>query len=151
MDAGKWVETHAERLRAKANPSKDDRLFLLLIDKPDRTPADNRSLAALVRIERAKEAMRASRGTLRESASATTKEARKARDHERFLAAGLMTKAGLLDSETGIPTWNRATLLGALDAMAKATVSEEQRARWTARGDELLRDRGTAEDARKTA
>lgn len=149
MDVKKWAVEHAERLRTKANLTKDDRLFLLLADKPDRTAVDNRSLIALMRIEQAREAMWANRGTLRQNASAVARQARKARDHERFLAAGLMTKAGLLDSTTGRPIWKHATLLGALDAMAKATVTDEQRARWTARGEELLQDRTTTPDALK--
>jgi uncharacterized protein YcfJ len=144
LDNATWAERHVERLRTKsttASLTKDDTLFLLLVDKPDRTPAENRSLAALIRVERAKETVRAGRGAIRQAANATAKAARRDRDHERFMASGLMTMVGLLDSQTGKPTWEVATLLGALDAMARATITDEQRARWTARGDELLRDR----------
>ncbi|WP_010189193.1 conjugal transfer protein TraD, partial [Sphingomonas sp. PAMC 26605] len=123
---------------SKANPSKDDKLFLLLADKPDRTPVENRTLAALLRVERAKETMRAGRGTIRQATSAKAKEERRERDHQRFLAAGLMTMVGLLDGQTGKPTWDRATLVGALDAMARVDASEDQKGRWKARGDALL-------------
>lgn len=136
-----WAAGHAERVRGKAVPTKDDKLFLLLFDKPDRTPSENRALAALVRVERAKETVRAGRGTIRQVTSAKAREDRRARDHERFRASGLLTMVGLLDGATGKPVWNVATLLGALDAIANAPISEEQRARWTARGDELLRER----------
>ena len=146
-----WATGHAEHVRSKANPSKDDKLFLLLADKPDRTPVENRTLAALLRVERAKETMRAGRGTIRQATSAKAKEDRRERDHQRFLAAGLMTMVGLLDGQTGKPTWDRATLLGALDAMAKATLTEEQRTRWTTRGEELLRDRPAPGDTPKTS
>ena len=53
-----------------------------------------------------------------------------------------MTKAGLLDSQTGIPTWDRATLLGALDAMAQVDATEDQQRRWKARGEALLAKTG---------
>lgn len=141
LDNGSWAKDHVERLRAKSiksSLSKDDKLFLLLIDKPDRTSVENRSLAALIRVERAKETMRAGRGTIREAASAKAKADRKARDHQRFLAAGLMTMVGLLDDKTGEPTWDRATLLGALDAMAQVDASEDQQRRWKARGDAIF-------------
>lgn len=141
LDNSSWAQAHVERLRTKTNKSnisKDDKLFLLLTDKPDRTPVENRSLAALIRVERAKETMRAGRGAIREAASAKAKADRKARDHQRFLAAGLMTMVGLLDDKTGEPTWDRATLLGALDALAKVAATEDQQRRWKARGEALL-------------
>jgi hypothetical protein len=45
---------------------------------------------------------------------------------------------GLLDGKTGKPTWDRATLLGALDALAQVDASDDQKRRWKARGDALL-------------
>jgi len=141
-----WAARHAEKLRTKDNPSRDDRLFLLLFDNPERTPADTRSLTALIRIERAKETVRSGRIMIRESDSARAKAARRDRDHERYLASGLLTMVGLLDGKTGKPTWDRATLLGALDAMAKVDASEDQKRRWKARGDALLVKAGIARE-----
>jgi len=138
LDNATWAARHAEKLRTKDNPSRDDRLFLLLFDNPERTPADIRSLTALIRIERAKETVRSGRIMIRESDSARAKAVRRDRDHERYLASGLLTMVGLLDGKTGKPTWDRATLLGALDAMAKVDASEDQKRRWKARGDALL-------------
>jgi hypothetical protein len=142
IDNTAWASAHVDKVLAKTNPSKDDKLFMLLMHKPDRTPIDNRSLAALVRVERAKETVRAGRGMIRQAASATAKADRRERDHQRFLAAGLMTMVGLLDGQTGIPTWDRATLLGALDALAQVDASEDQKRRWKARGDALLAKTG---------
>lgn len=146
LDNATWAARHVERIRARstaASLSKDDKLFLLLIHKPDRTPAESRSLAALVRVERAKETVRAGRSEIRQAASATAKADRRERDHQRFLAAGLMTMVGLLDSQTGKPTWDRATLLGALDAIANTDASEDQKRRWKARGDVMLTKTGS--------
>ena len=152
IDNATWAEQHAKKLRTKYNTSRDDRLFLLLFDTPKRTSADNNSLTALIRIERAKETVRASRTMIRESDTARAKAARKDRDHERYLAAGLLTMVGLLDGKTGKPTWDRATLLGALDAMAKVDASEDQKRRWKARGDALLAKPGDhAENPSRTA
>jgi hypothetical protein len=151
LDNATWSARHAEKLRSKDNPSRDDRLFLLLFDTPERTPADTRSLTALIRIERAKETVRSGRIMIRESDSARAKAARRDRDHERYLASGLLTMVGLLDGQTGKPTWDRATLLGALDAMAKVDASEEQKRRWKARGEALLAKPGDhAESLSKT-
>lgn len=138
LDNATWAARHAEKLRSRDNPSRDDRLFLLLFDTPNRTPADTRSLTALIRIERAKETVRTSRIMIRESDSARAKAARRDRDHERYLASGLLTMVGLLEGKTGKPTWDRATLLGALDALAQVDASEDQKRRWKARGDALL-------------
>lgn len=138
LDNATWAENHAKKVRIKYNPSRDDRLFLLLFDTPERTPADTRSLTALIRIERAKETVRSGRSMIRESDSARAKAARRDRDHERYLASGLLTMVGLLDGQTGKPTWDRATLLGALDALANLTASDDQKRRWKARGDALL-------------
>lgn len=150
LDNATWAARHVERLRARSTPdslSKDEHLFLLLSDIPDPTPTDTRSLAALIRVERAKETMRAGRGAIRRAANAAAKVDRKARDHERFKASGLLTMVGLLNAQTGKPTWNVATLLGALDALADTPVTDEQRTRWTERGDELLRERVKHETA----
>jgi len=138
LDNATWADRHVGKLRLRDNPSRDDRLFLLLFDNPERTPADTRSLTALIRIERAKETVRSGRIMIRESDSARAKAARRDRDHERYLASGLLTMVGLLDGKTGKPTWDRATLLGALDAMAKVDASDDQKRRWKARGDALL-------------
>ena len=138
LDNATWAENHAKKLRIKYNTSRDDRLFLLLFDTPERTPADTRSLTALIRIERAKETVRTGRNMIRESDTARAKAARRDRDHERYLASGLLTMVGLLDGKTGKPTWDRATLLGALDALAQVDASEDQKRRWKARGDALL-------------
>jgi hypothetical protein len=137
-----WATSHAERIRSIENPSKDEALLLLLYDKHDRTLAQDRTLRALFRVERAKETVRAARGTIRQATSSAAKAARRDRDHERYLASGLMTMVGLLDGKTGKPTWDRATLLGALDALAQVDASEDQTRRWKARGDALLAKTG---------
>lgn len=154
LDNATWAARYAERLRAKLNSTSittDEVLFLGLTDKPDRTPVESRALAALIRVERAKETMRAGRGAIRRAVNAAAKVDRKARDHERFKASGLLTMVGLLDAQTGKPTWNVATLLGALDALADTPVTDEQRTRWTERGGELLRERVKHETAPESA
>ena len=63
---------------------------------------------------------------------------RKARDHELYQSAGLMILAGLVDSKTGLPTWDKGELLGALASLGQANAAPEKRAEWKARGDALF-------------
>ncbi len=66
------------------------------------------------------------------------KQARKARNHELYQAAGLMILAGLVDTKTGKPTRDTAELLGALVWLATIEPDEERQAAWRERGSDLL-------------
>lgn len=104
-------------LRGLKAPSDQQRLLLMLADKPDRTADD----ARIINAEKAAE--------------------RKARDHELYQSAGLLILAGLVDTTTGKPTRDRGELLGALVSLAEAQVDDEKRAAWKRKGDALLAER----------
>jgi hypothetical protein len=50
-----WMTARLAYLRGLKAPSDHQRLLLLLAEKPDRTPEDERKLTALVRAEKAAE------------------------------------------------------------------------------------------------
>ena len=117
MTQDKWLAERLAYLRGLKAPSDQQRLLLMLADKPDRT-------ADAVRIINAEKAAE-----------------RKARDHELYESAGLMILAGLVDTKTGKPTRDRGELLDALVSLAEAQVDDAKRAAWKAKGDALMAER----------
>ena len=134
MTQDKWLAERLAYLRGLKAPSDQQRLLLMLADKPDRTADDGRKLAALVRAEKA-------RADAARIINAEKAAERKARDHELYESAGLMILAGLIDTKTGKPTRDRGELLGALVSLAEAQVDDAKRAAWKAKGDALMAER----------
>ena len=134
MTQDKWLAERLAYLRGLKAPSDQQRLLLMLADKPDRTADDGRKLAALVRAEKA-------RADAARIINAERAAERKARDHELYESAGLMILAGLIDTKTGKPTRDRGELLGALVSLAEAQVDDAKRAAWKAKGDALMAER----------
>lgn len=137
MTQDKWLAERLAYLRGLKAPSDQQRLLLMLADKPDRTADDGRKLAALVRAEKAAERAQKARA----DAARIINAERKARDHELYESAGLMILAGLIDTKTGKPTRDRGELLGALVSLAEAQVDDAKRAAWKAKGDALMAER----------
>lgn len=140
MTQDKWLAERLAYLRGLKAPSDQQRLLLMLADKPDRT-ADGRKLAALVRAEKAAERAQKARADAARIINAEKSAERKARDHELYESAGLMILAGLIDTKTGKPTRDRGELLGALVSLAEAQVDDAKRAAWKAKGDALMAER----------
>ena len=126
----RWLAERVEYLRKLKAPSEPQRLLVLLAEKPDRSPADDRKLAVLVRAERADERL----GKLRASAARVVSEekaaARKARNHR-------LIQQGLLFDLVGLECRDPAELAGALAALAE--VDDPARwAQWKVKGQALL-------------
>lgn len=137
-----WLASRVEYLRGLKSPSEQQQLLILLADKPEKTPEDNRKLAALVRAEKAAERAVKARADAARILNAEKLAQRKARDRELYNAAGLLILAGLVDTKTGKPTRDRGELLGALASLADANVDDAKRAAWKAKGDALLAGKG---------
>lgn len=133
-----WLGQHLAYLRGLKNPSDQQKLLLLLADKTTRTAEDERQLAVLVRAEKAAERATKARAEATKIINAQQVAARKARDHEMYLAAGLLGLVGLVNRETGKPTWDRGELLGALQELAALSHDDPRRAMWKRNGDALL-------------
>jgi len=132
----RWLAERVEYLHKLKAPSEQQRLLILLAEKPDRSPADDRKLVVLVRAERADEPERADErlGKLRSSAARVVSEekaaARKARNHR-------LIQQGLLFDLVGLESRDPAELAGALAALAE--VDDPTRwARWKTEGQAVL-------------
>jgi CTP:molybdopterin cytidylyltransferase MocA len=94
MTQDKWLAERLAYLRGLKAPSDQQRLLLMLADKPDRTADDGRKLAALVRAEKAAERAQKARADAARIINAEKAAERKARDHELYESAGLMIRPG---------------------------------------------------------
>ena len=133
-----WLTSRIAYLRGLKSPNDQQRLLLLLADKPERTNDDNRKLSALVKAEKAAERAQKAKANAARIVNAEKATERKARDHELYQAAGLLILAGLVDTKTGRPTVDRGELLGALLGLAKVPVDDQRRSEWKRAGDALL-------------
>ncbi|GJQ54214.1 MAG: hypothetical protein HKUEN07_07830 [Rhodocyclaceae bacterium] len=133
-----WMTARLAYLRGLKHHTDHQRLLLLLADKPDRTPEDERKLAALVRAEKAAERAQKARANAARIVNEEKLMERKARDRELYNAAGLMILAGLVDSRTGMPVLDRGELLGALMELSRVAPEDECKAQWKRKGDGLL-------------
>ncbi len=136
-----WLNARLAYLRGLKAPTDHQRLLLLLVDKPERTPEDARKIMALVRAEKAAERAQKARANAARVVNADKLAVRKARDRELYNAAGLMILAGLVDSRSGMPLLDRGELLGALMALAKVPLDDPGRNQWKRAGDALLAER----------
>jgi hypothetical protein len=139
------IETHIANLRQLEKLSTEQRILILLYDKTDRTPKEDRDLKALIRSEKAQEAVKEAKAKASEAKARSSKIAKRERDakdkertHNLIQSAGLLIKAGLVDTKTGNPTWDKAELLGALASMAKAEINDAKRQEWKEKGVALL-------------
>lgn len=133
-----WLTARIAYLRGLKSPSDQQRLLLLLADKPERSSDDNRKLSALVRAEKAAERAQKAKANAARIVNAEKAAERKARDRELYQSAGLLILAGLVDSKTGRPTVDRGELLGALLGLAKVPLDDQRRSEWKRAGDALL-------------
>ncbi|GAB3369698.1 conjugal transfer protein TraD [Azotobacter armeniacus] len=136
-----WLTSRIAYLRGLKSPSDQQRLLLLLADKPERASDDNRKLSALVKAEKAAERAQKARANAARIVNAEKAAERKARDRELYQSAGLLILAGLVDTGTGSPTLDRGELLGALLGLSKVATDDPRRADWKRAGDTLLAER----------
>lgn len=141
-DENHWLTTRITYLKSLKSRNDQQELLVLLADKKDRTPQDEKKLAALIKAERASvratKARQEAANLINAERKSTAEAERKARDHEMYQAAGLLSLAGLVDKKTGRPTMDRGQLIGALLGLAKVPQDDARRADWKRAGDALL-------------
>nr|WP_176704150.1 conjugal transfer protein TraD [Pseudomonas sp.]QDK64821.1 mobilization protein MobC [Pseudomonas sp.] len=133
-----WLTTRLAYLRGLKAPSEQQRLLILIADKPELSKEDGPKLAALIRAEKAGDRAQKARADAARIVNAEKTSERKARDHELYQVAGLLSLAGLVDKQTGKPISDRGELLGALLGLAKVQVDDQRRAEWKRAGDSLI-------------
>ena len=140
-----WLVSRVAYLKSLKSRTDQQELLVLLAEKTDRTPKEAKNLAALVKAEkasvRAAKARQEAANLINAERKAAAKAERKARNHEMFKAAGLLSLAGLVDNETGKPVMDRGELLGALLGLAKLPADNPKRAEWKRAGDALLAEK----------
>ena len=142
MKNNDWLQDRVAYLKGLKSPSDQQALLVLLAEKQQRTPQDEKKLAALVRAEKASVKAAKARqdaANLINAEKKAAKEAdRKARNHRLILQGVLFDLAGLENR-------SRGELLGLL--LAAATTDDPQRwASWKAKGDALLAENGDPEN-----
>jgi len=140
-----WLKDRVAYLKGLKSPSDQQTLLVVLADSPVRSDQDERKLAALIRAEkasiRATKARQEAANMINAEKRAAADAARKARNHEMYQAAGLLSLAGLVDKKTGKATVDRGELLGALIGLVKVPPTDPRRAEWKRAGDALLAER----------
>lgn len=126
----RWLADRVAYLRQLKAPSEPQRLLMMLAEKPDRSPADDRHLAVLVRAEKADERFAKLRASAARVVSEEKAAARKARNHR-------LIQQGLLFDLVGLESRDPAELAGALAALAE--VDDPARwAQWKTKGQAVL-------------
>lgn len=138
MENNDWLQDRVAYLKGLKSPSDQQALLVLLAEKQQRTPQDEKKLAALVRAEKASVKAAKARQDVANLINAEKKAAkeaeRKARNHRLILQGVLFDLAGLENR-------SRGELLGLL--LAASTTDDPQRwANWKAKGDALLAEKG---------
>ena len=141
----KWLIERIEHIRNKKSPSDQQRLLILLCEKEDKTPKEERDFKALVRaekavarLEKAAEKVASSKTKVSKILKAERSAKEKARTHELIKSAGLLIMAGLVDSETGKPLWDISELVGALSSMATTQIDDTKKSSWKIKGNKIL-------------
>ncbi|HID1023461.1 TPA: conjugal transfer protein TraD [Klebsiella michiganensis] len=132
------IEERISYIKGLKSPSDHQKMLILLWEKPEKTPEDDRKLSVLWKAERAVMKAQAAKADVARIMNAEKLAARKARDRELYQSAGLLILAGLVDTKTGKPAIDKGELLGALLSLAGAEVSPEKRAEWKRSGDAKL-------------
>ncbi|MBZ1956090.1 hypothetical protein KFB16_25985, partial [Klebsiella pneumoniae] len=114
MQQNDWLAKRITYIRGLSAPSEQQRLLVALGEQPELSAADSRKLAILIRAEKAAERALKARAEAARVMNAERRAARKARDHELYKAAGLLSVAGVVDRETGKLNADAGTLVGLL-------------------------------------
>jgi hypothetical protein len=136
-DKTDWLPARMAYLRGLKSPSEMQRLFLLLADKPNRTPVEEKNLNAVIRAEKAAEFAARAR---QEAANLVNAEKKAQAEVERKARTKRLIELGALFDLAGIGGQDRGALLGALLGMAKIEDADRW-GQWKRAGDALLAER----------
>ncbi len=126
----RWLADRVAYLRQLKAPSEPQRLLMMLAEKPDRSLADDRNLAVLVRAKKADERLAKLRGLAAKVVSEEKAAVHKARNHR-------LTQQGLLFDLVGLESRDPAELAGALAALAELD-DPARWAQWKTKGQAVL-------------
>lgn len=130
-----WLSDHIAGLRGRRNLNDQQKRFMVLADTVSRTSDEEHEFTTLADAERAAED---ARRKPQPEVTADNTVPPVDREHQLSRPAELLVLAGLLDSRTGEPVWDRAELLGALLELAATPADSEARATWKRIGSAML-------------
>ncbi|MDX7990287.1 hypothetical protein [Xenorhabdus littoralis] len=113
-----WLSARISYIRGLKSPTEHQKLLVKLATIENRTRDEARKLAVLIRAEKAAERAMKAKGAATRVINAERLSVRKARNHEMFKVAGLVSLAGLVDKKTGQLTLDTGTFVGVLANLA---------------------------------
>lgn len=138
-----WLKQRLTYIQSLKSPNTQQSMIALLAEKETLTPAEEKKLGVLIRAEKAQqraiEARSKATALLNAEKKAEARAERKARDHELYKAAGLMSLVGLVDKETGKPVMDVACLVGALAGLSELPRDNPKWQEWKQKGTEILK------------
>ena len=139
-----WLQQRLSYIQALKSPSAQQSMIVTLAGKDTLTPAEEKKLNVLIRAEKAQqraiEARSKATALLNAEKKAEARAERKARDHELYKAAGLMSLVGLVDKETGKPVVDVPSLVGALAGLSELPRDNPKWQEWKQKGAEIIKD-----------
>jgi len=132
-----WLADKIAFLKGLSNPTPPQKALLDLAKMEARNVYEERLFKSLCQAEKSADRALAAQSKAANLLTKAELATRKARDHQLYLVAGLLGIAGLVDTKTGKPTWDRGELLGGLMALP-ALADPEMRQIWKRNGDSML-------------
>jgi hypothetical protein len=131
-----WEEKRVQYIDGLKKPTEAQKLLSILFKKTDRTQEENKTLAVLIKAERAVERAQNANAAITKMLNGAKEDVRRARNHR-------LIQQGILFDLVGLDTRSRGEMLGALiAAVASAKANPEHWATWKAKGDALLAEKG---------
>ena len=131
-----WIENRITYIKGLKTPTEQQKMLVLLVEKTDRTPQEEKYLTALIRAEKANE-----RAAKARTAAATliNDDKKKAKETERKERTHRLIQQGVLFDLAKLEDRSHAELLGIL--LAAATIEDaERRKNWREKGEEKLKE-----------
>ena len=94
MNNAAWLDQRIEYIRGLSKPTQQQELLLLINNKSNKTPVDDRKLTALVKAERAEERAQNAKADVKRLLDEEKQKARKEETRQKVILGGLlMSKA----------------------------------------------------------
>jgi hypothetical protein len=135
-DKQSWEEKRVQYIDGLKKPTEAQQLLSILFKKEGRTEEENKTMAVLIKAERAIERAQNANAAITKMMNGAKENERRARNHR-------LIQQGILFDLVGLDTRSRGEMLGALiAAVASAKANPEHWATWKAKGDALLAEKG---------
>ncbi|MDE9474993.1 conjugal transfer protein TraD [Xenorhabdus bovienii] len=133
-----WLRSRINYISGLKSPTEHQQLLVKLATIENRTREEERKLAVLIRAEKAAERAMKAKGAAAKVINAERLAARKARNHEMFKVAGLVSLAGLIEKKTGQLTLDAGAFVGALLKLTDCPTEKLQALKTV--GDQLIEE-----------